>query len=283
MLRLVCSVLLFGWVLLVVSGLTGCEYETVNNYACAEGVSDGGCAMGQYDDDEDEDSGVKDAGWRGDAQLFGSQPLDLNGKCGLIDATVLDGIPRVMTVALGFSGPLPPTGSAPGVADADIVAVLSIGIGGNMYAAEVDFQNGLELTIAAAAMKVNAEYRTIPGTPFATASPGKVTVAASLARGAVANAQPPQRTLGQDNIITPGTTVVYNVPTFAKSFRVMAQPVPNLEVAIVGGANIPSSLVNVVTSQSEEIEIPNGARQVWVKNNAIVNCQLLRLVFALSL
>ena len=274
---------LFG-VLLLGAGCT-----EVNNYYDCQAV-DGGC-MRYTEDHQGSDeleggagSGGGNSDWRDGASLSGSESINLGQQVALVDATVRDGIPRVISVALGFAGPnpAPPGVPAAGVADSDVVAIITLGLGANLYTAEIDFQNGVEFSVAAASVKVNADYRTVPGSPFAV-NPGPVNVAATLARGAVANPQSPQRTLGQDNVIAPGATVVYNVPPFAKSFRVMQQPAGVIEVAIMGSIIIPSSLVNVVTSQSEVIEIPNGARQLYIRNAGILNCQILRVVFALSL
>ena len=265
-------------VLVAALGSVGCE--TVNNYAC-DGVSDGGCAMGRYDDDED---GGGASEWRDGAQLSGSQSIAIGETTELINAGVRGGVPRVMGVSLGYAFvPLSSQGNAV-AADCETVALITLGIGGTAFQAEVDFVNGTQFSVVAAFVTVKASYREIAGSPTHV-KPAPVTVAASLAMGSLASGVTPQRTLGQDSIIAPNAYVVYNIPAFAKSFRVATQPsAPNLKVWVVRASIVQGTEVNVVTALSESIPIPNGAYAVWVQNvDAAKNVDQIRLIFDLAI
>ena len=289
MLRLVCSVLLFCYALLVVSGLTGCEYDTINNYACAEGVSDGGCAMGQYGDD---DGGIfTDESKLADSNKF----VQGAGPSNLVDVVTRGNIPQLVTVNLASpAGALSQPVGPPAGTYGETVAILSFGVGSAPFVAEVDMGTGTQFSMLINRLRVDAEFRTLQGaaTP---ASPSSLVLAASVGQGVIAVPRTPTRTLnqtypapspGMPPFPAAGYYVNFTIPAFAKSMTIYARSTtgtPQLQVTVFGLSNNGIFSAPIITSPSQEIPLPNEARTISLVNVGTVNIFDIRIVFALAL
>ena len=278
--------------LVLLCWITGCDATTINNFACADGADDGGCVMRYAGDggrrphgfDGDANENAEQGGlFRDGAQLQGTANLILGQSAVLIDAVSKDGLAHVYTIALGLIGNIPPSSAL--AADAEVVGRFTVGIGDNFFTVDVDFQNGVEFSIAARSIRLEAIYQITPASTL-TASPGTYTVAANLAIGELAQGSPPQRTIVLGGVAV-GANQLVAIPTFAKSFQVLSfdgisWDGPVLwQIHIFGSSAIIQRLVTVV-NQSEVFVLPNGSRQMYFFN-AGPTMAILRVLYELSL
>jgi hypothetical protein len=223
--------------------------------------------------------------WKPGSKLFGAQQIDLGQTETLVDVSSASGEPQVISAALGFVGV--PFNANPIAADGDIFAHLLIGIGGQIFTADVDFINGFQFSLVASYLRIDGVYNAMLGSASPGVSPGKVTMAASIAQGSLA-AVPPQRTLGTDTTLlhAAGASVRLTVPQFAKSLIVTSRPTPPaLLMVIVRDARVlPILTFNVMNNVSPEIQLPNGASVVDILNvSPTIDATQVRAIFKLAL
>lgn len=281
LLRLMSVVLLLG--------LGGCEYETVTNNYYGD-LSDGGVA----DKSEDEMSGslfFPDDKLQGSADLAIQAPPVIGqpgkatlwpgpsnvGSAVLIDLRTKDHQPHVISVVLGSRYVLP---SGEGGENAEIVASLDIGVGGQAYTAEVDFVSGTMFSLVASSLRVSGYYRYLPGATPQINVPTQG-VAASVASGTVIGGTP-QRTLTDTTTIIPGVAHYFRVPRFAKSMRVLGSPNnAELEIRLYAGTDYVT--LPVVGFPSAVIPLPSFTQLVYFRNTSLNNVNVVSLVFDLAL
>lgn len=205
----------------------------------------------------------------------------------LIDLSMRDRAPRVITVTLGQLGMFVGSWGVPWPR-AEVVGVMEIGIGGLLFRAEVDFVQGVQFSLAVSKFKFTAVFRTIPGETTAIPSPAPtVQVGASASIGSLAHGKSPQRTLARANWAL-GLPIgeFWNVPKFAKSMRATTYA-PGFATALgtyllsTGGAG-PCNYVTASPGGIFDYAIPNTAVGVQVVDVAAVPSNEYSLIFDLA-
>lgn len=277
-------------VLVLFALLLGCSYEY--NYYGA--VVDGGVSdMPGYTDEWGEYHETENLGiFKPGAKLHGNATLVLQapppvpvapdpwpfvfdtparaGAVTLIDVATRDELPHVFTISLGALGGPPPEDG--GNNESEVVAVLDIGIGGLNFQAEVDFIWGTQFSLAASRLQLHAVNRLTPGTGTLV-SPFTRQVGASLSTGVVAHGRQPQRTWAYSgNLLAAGYHYWY-VPTFAKSFRVVAyENNIQMNVMVFGSAGNSLAEYPLVAYPSVDIPVQSNARTIRIEpTNANLN------------
>jgi hypothetical protein len=281
---------------------SGCE--VVNNYYGCDGRDDGGnCMSGYAQDHWGNDELAEDAGpGRGTDSVFteesmlqGSDTLTLvrgpvpagGGGAGvltnfpdvdssqggktLINIATRGSVPQVVTVSMARLGGVPPLMF--GNPLAEVVGVLEIGIGGLLFRAEVDFVDGVQFSLAVSSLRITAVYRTLPGdaSAFLAGDLPTVQVGASVAVGSIAHGRAPQRTLTSVTALAvnpAGGGEIWNVPRFAKSFRVSARPAASvltlLFLGTTGGGG--ATAATVLAFPSADMPVPSDAYSIFIQN-----------------
>jgi len=241
---------------------------------------------GFYGDDEDAPRGGI---FTPESHIQDNITLTLNGGATtLLDVGTVGQVPRMMTVSWGVIGPR--WQNAVGIQAGEVVAALEIGIGGLMFTTDVDMILGQTFSFAASHLKLTARYVSPAGIPLPappSSGPPQVKVGASVTEGVIAHGRQPQRTLGDSVLLLPGAAGrIWEIPTFAKSFRVVVFPVnANADVEVFDNAGNPLAIYSVVSFPSEDLPLPNGATNVVFVNPPLsgVNIDMHRLVFELGL
>jgi len=208
----------------------------------------------------------------------------------LISVQTVNNVPQVMTISLGAigSGEFTPVGGAP--TPTEVVAILELGIGGIAYRVEMDFMNGVQFSVAANRLKLNALYRVLPGWPGAIPTPPPTyNAGAALGIGVVAHGRQPQRTLThQGTVGVPalaiGALERWGIPPFSKSFKVVA--IPNNSTLQIDPYNnfIPSADYALLAYPTVDLPLPNDSRNLLVTNTSIIaNVTGYRIIFDLAL
>lgn len=263
--------------------LFGCTYQT--NYYGA--VVDGGVTdMGYHDQFGDYIEDADDFGiFKPGAKLHGNASLVLQapppvpaagqpwpfifdtparaGAVTLIDVATRDEKPHVLTISLGtLGGPAPTDGS--GNNESEVVAILDVGIGGLSFQVEVDFVWGTQFSLAASRLQLHAVHRLTPGTG-ALVSPVTRQVGASLSTGVVAHGRQPQRTWTYSGVLNIGNAHHWFVPTFAKSFRIVAyQNNIQMNAMVFGMAGNSLAEYPLVAYPSAEFPVQSNARTIRI-------------------
>jgi hypothetical protein len=294
------------YVLLLCAVLCGaCEYET--NYY---GDNDAGCGavdMGYTDQFGDYHSDPNLGAFASDSKLQGNAILQLqdappvpaaglpwpnimltparNGAQTLIDLQTKDGLPCVITVALGNVGPqisFNPMGPA---YQPEVVAILECGIGGIQFEIEADFSAGVTFSISCSRLQLHAVYRQFPGVAVPVVAPvPTVQVGASVSSGTIAHGRQPQRTLGSSDNIAAGGLQYWQVPAFSKSFRVVSLPnniTPTVMVSNNAGLNCAS--YPIAGFPSADLPLPSDASIIAYQNTSLIVDNERRMVFELAL
>ena len=275
---------LIGMVLVAVgfTGLTGCTYE--NNYY---GDFDAGGVAA--DGSEDNVASI----FFDEDKVFGSALLGLDQPAvSLINVRTKDHTPHVLTVSLGamIANYIDP--GKTGFDDFEVVAKITLSIGGIPYLCEVDFIQGQQFSVAASQLMVDGVYRrtTYPGVPLA-GTLATYNAGASVASGVIAHGNPPQRTISRRSfdlahpVLAAGASIQLEIPAFAKSMMVLGDP-QNAQLRIQYQNLFQGVMTEmpVVGFPSARSDVPNGARYVNVTNMDAVNAvYAVYLIFSLSL
>jgi hypothetical protein len=278
--------------LFVALALAGCDYYDNTYYRCG---GDAGQCEGET---------MRESSFSPGSKLHGVAFLDsANGPPNVIvppvtviDVKIRDGIPTVMTVSLARIG----TNLENAVMRSEFepVAHLQLGIGGQVFFADVDWIFGQMFSVCATQIRVDAGLEWIAPIPVPAAGPQGLplqTLGASLSEGVIVHANRPQRTLGSNVALTPGGTAgglgvagsfaQYHIPPFATNFRVLARPNnAQLSVSVYGYDGAPQpAWYTQVASPSQEYPLPSDAVSVVVSNIGAANVDNHRIVFSLSL
>ena len=294
--------------------LCGCSYETTNYYGggdagcIVEQVVDGGVtdmpgytdAFGDYHETEPNQGSFKsDSKLQGNAILTLQPapaapaagqpwPLVINtparaGAQALLDLATRDGMPHVITIAMGFVGPPPAVAIGGGGNYPEIVALLEIGIGGIMIHAEIDFIDGFSFSMACSRLQLLAVYRLVPGGAL-VGTAETVQVGASVSTGTVAHGRQPQRTLASLVDLAPAANEVFIAPAFTKSMRVASVPNNTTPTVILWNNNgLQIASYPIAGFPSADLPVPNDTRLISYNNTALAADTDRRIICELAL
>lgn len=199
----------------------------------------------------------------------------------LLDLATRDNQPHVVTLSLGNI--VQPVEYQVGPFT-EVVGLMSLGIGGAAYYAEVDYCENVQFSLSVNRLQFQAVYRTVFGGTIAP-PPGLTippyNVGASASSDVVAHGRQPQRTLTHaGTLVNPALPVapggldgVWIIPPFAKSFRVVALPENSQMMIYLATASLGNQIARypVVAPALQDYPVPSTAHYIYVENTSQAN------------
>lgn len=236
------------------------------------------------------DHGVLDAAFP--SQIGASATLSPASNVGagnalsiLATAGAVPANPQMVTIALGMDIPDAAGGIIP-ASQADVIAVIGYGTGGNRHLVELDWRAGTQVSVPAAAVQVSAYYQAVSLPTFAA------TLHVSLGYGTRPGSSNVTRTT-PPVVIAAGAFADFTIPAMAYAFQVsydtsapfalVAGSIAEARSGLVGGAvllqlNGPALLAGAV---SEGIRVPGPTRSIRLNNGSALP-QTARVIFLLA-
>jgi len=253
--------------------VAGCDEITINYYDAPDAGSE--AAMNQ-------------SVFESDSKLFGNENLSMDATPStLIDLRTRGSQPHVISIEFGSAGASQiPFG--PFVPQSELVALLTMGVGGTAYLAEVDVMQGQVLSVLASLLRVDVAFRRIPNGGALPVPAPTWFVGASVAEGVVSHGIRPQRTISTHETMLVGVPPIgialHTIPPFATTLQIVAVPsASQLRVDIEGIGGLVSAQYLLVSYPSAVLPLPTGSRQVRLWNQGMANIVSHSLVFGLAL
>ena len=214
-----------------------------------------------------------------DDKVSGSAFLTLGGSSvPLIDVRTRDHLPHMITLSLGAMIAQPAVTAFVPVDDYEVVALLTVGVGGIPFTCEVDFLGNVQFSLAANQLRVEAIYRrNVWAGGTGVAPEPTYNAGASVASGVLAHGYAPQRTIGYRTLGAPfalgaGASRTHNIPLFSKAVVFLGDPSnAQLQISFLNNTGGVMVVFPVVGFPSAKVAVPNGATQFTVTNTDAVN------------
>lgn len=191
-----------------------------------------------------------------------------------------------LTLGLRFDEmDLPPFDLEGGDRRLDIVALLSWGQGGAQFRAEVDWRNGVQVSVPASQVEVSALYEDVDINTFLGC-----TVSAGYCWGASGNRVLPTRTFPKLDLEA-GAVAIVPVPPFANAFTVY-QVGGDVTATLLGGPDVtdrvfgtidPTILGSAAILGGEGVKLPGGCRFIALTNPDVALDAEPTIMFTLNL